>query len=115
MIPWPDPPIIAAIIAALGLAFGAWLTWLASGASRLSARIETLETRMAKVESENDTLRGEKNDLLILVSAMASFINRVGVWATAGMDRKRKPKPSPQIVAHIDAEPWMPDPEDVRG
>ena len=108
MIPWPDPPIIAAIVTALAVCFGAWLTWLASGVARLNARIETLEGRMAKVEDE-------RNDLLTLVSVMASFINRVGLWIEAGMDKKRKPRPPTQVQPHIDPEPWMPDPEDVRG
>ena len=35
---WPDPPILVAIIAATGVGLGAWLTWLASGSSRLQAR-----------------------------------------------------------------------------
>lgn len=108
VIPWPDPPIIAAIIAALGVSFGAWLTWLASGARDLRGRIDTLEGRIAKIEEERDSYA-------LLVQAMATFINRLGVWVEAGADRKRKPKPPPQIAAHIDAEPWMPDPEDVRG
>lgn len=108
VIPWPDPPIIAAIIAALGVGFGAWLTWLASGARDLRGRIDTLEGRISKIEEERDSYA-------LLVSAMASFINRLGVWVEAGADRRRKPKPSPLITAHIDVEPWEPIPEDVQG
>ena len=108
MIPWPDPPVIAAIVAAIAMGFGAWLTWLASGARDLRGRIETLEGRIAKIE-------GERDSYALLVSAMASFINRLGVWVEAGADKRRKPKPPPQIEPHIDVEPWMPDPEGVRG
>ena len=115
VIPWPDPPIIAAIITTLGVAFGAWLTWLMSGARELRERIAALETRMERVESENGELRSEKNDLLLLISAMASFINRIGLWIESGMDRRRKPKPPPQVEPHIDVEPWMPPPEEVTG
>lgn len=46
---WPDPPIVVAIIAAMGVAMGAWLTWLASGASRLQARVEDLEAKYASM------------------------------------------------------------------
>ena len=115
VIPWPDPPVLAAIIAALGVGFGAWLTWLASGARDLRVRIDTLEGRIDKVEAEKDRLAADRNELLVLVSAMASFINRVGLWIEAGMDKRRKPKPPVQVVPHIDTEPWMPEPEDVRG
>lgn len=108
VIPWPDPPIIAAIIAALGVGFGAWLTWLASGARDLRARIDTLEERIAKIETERDGLS-------TLVSAMASFINRLGAWVEAGADRRRKPKPPPLIANHIDITAWEPIPEDVQG
>ena len=99
---------MAAILAAMAMGFGAWLTWLASGARDLRGRVDTLENRISKIEGERDSLAS-------LVSAMASFINRLGVWVEAGADRKRKPKPPPQIAAHIDVEPWMPPYEDVRG
>ena len=115
VIPWPDPPIIAAIIGAVGIGFGAWLTWLASGAARLAARIEALEARTDALEVEKDKLRDERNDLLTLVSAMASFINRIGLWVEAGMDRRKKPKPDSKVAPHIDVEPWMPPLEDVTG
>lgn len=108
VIPWPDPPIIAAILTTLGVAFGAWLTWLASGVRDLRARIDTLEGRIAKIEEE-------RNSYALLVSAMASFINRLGAWVEAGADRRRKPKPPPQIANHIDAAAWEPIPEDVQG
>lgn len=108
VIPWPDPPVLAAILAAMAMGFGAWLTWLASGARDLRGRVDTLENRISKIEGERDTLAS-------LVSAMSSFINRLGVWVEAGADRKRRPKPPPQIVAHIDAEPWEPIPEDEQG
>ena len=108
VIPWPDPPVLAAIIAGLAMGFGAWLTWLASGARDLRGRVDTLEGRISKIE-------GERDNLASLVSAMSNFINRLGVWVEAGADRKRRPKPPPQIVAHIDAEPWMPPLEDIIG
>lgn len=97
-IPWPDPPIITAIIAAVGLGFGAWLTWVAAGASRLQARVESLETRMKSLEDE-------KTDLLRNLSAATSFINRIGLWL---LNKKETPAPVPpeQIHAHIDTELW---------
>ena len=69
-IPWPDPPILSAIIGALVLGFGAWLTWVASGASRLQERVADLESKMDGLwkDREKDALikrlQGDHIDIL---------------------------------------------------
>ena len=95
---WPEPPVLAAIIAVLGVALGGWLTWVAAGANRLQARVESLESRM-------DAMVNEKTNLLRDLSAATSFINRIGLWL---LDEKRTPAPSPpeRIHGHIDTELW---------
>ena len=104
-IPWPDPPIIAAVIGAGGIAFGAWLTWLASGAREMLGRIDTLESRIGALEAEKDKQAR-------VISAMSSFINRLGQWFEGGMSGRR-PAPSELIHAHIDTDPWSP-PHEAR-
>lgn len=98
VVPWPDAPVMAAIITALALAFGAWLTWLASGARELRARLDVLENRVSSLEAE-------KAEQGRTISAMASFINRLGAWLEGGM-KGRRPKPSKRIHDHIDVDPW---------
>lgn len=48
-IPWPDPTVLTAIIGAIALGFGAWLTWVASGAARLQERVADLEAKMERM------------------------------------------------------------------
>lgn len=103
-IAWPDPPIIAAIIAVLGVGLTAWLTWLASGASRLQTRIDTLEVRQTEAEKRIAGLETEKRTALDALAAAASFINRIGYRILSG--RGPWPEIPSQIAPHIDAELW---------
>lgn len=98
LIGWPDPPVTTAIIGGAAALLAAWLTWVASGAGRLQARVDKLETRV-------QTLEDEKTALARQLTAAASFINRVGLWI-AGGHRGRMPQPPEQILPHIDAELW---------
>lgn len=99
-IQWPEPPVVAAILMAGGVAFGAWLTWLASGARDMLGRIDTLEGRIEALEAEKDKQAA-------VIAAMSSFINRLGQWFEGGMSGRR-PGPSPLIHDHIDTDPWSP-------
>lgn len=97
---WPDPPVIAAVIAALGVGLGAWLTWLASGASRLSMRIESLERRIDEME------RARERDSLIR-RLLVSFVDRIGAWLERDQAGPR-PSPDPKLHELIDVAPWVP-------
>lgn len=97
---WPDPPIVAAIIAALTAGMGAWLTWLASGASRLSARVESLERRIDEMD------KAREHDGLIR-RLLVSFVDRIGAWVEGGMTSPR-PSPDPKLHELIDVAPWVP-------
>lgn len=103
---WPDPPVMAAIVAAAGMTFGAWLTWLASGAGRLQARIDALEKRTDALE---DDVRAKEQ----IIRIMASFVDRLGMWLEGGMSGTR-PRPDPKVHEYIDTQPWLseadPDP-----
>lgn len=102
---WIDPTILIAAIGTAGIGFGAWLTWLASGASRLQGRIDQLETRISKLETEKQMLADEGVAKTALIMALSSFINRVGLWVLAG-GKGVKPVPSAEVRPHIDAELW---------
>lgn len=113
-IPWPEPPIIVAIIAALGVALGAWLTWLASGASRLQARVAALEERNDRQEQRIADLEKSKKAKDLVISLMASFIDRLGAYWAGGC-HGRLPLPDPKIHSYIDTDPWTPTAEGVDG
>lgn len=99
-----DPSLAVALITLIGGLLGGWMLYLASGSRDLRARIESLESRMT-------TLEAEKNRLSTLVSAAASFINRVGQWISCGQSGPM-PTPPPQLHDHIDTELWRDDLDD---
>ena len=98
---WLDPSIVVAIIAAVSLALGAWLTWVASGTGRLQQRVDKLEERVQSLETE-------KANLALLLTLAASFINRIGLWLLGGQHAPR-PEPPEQLRPHLDGELWEPD------
>lgn len=98
-IPWPETPVVVALISVSGIALGAWLTWLASGAGRLQQRVDALERRTDALE---DDVRAKE----AIIRLMASFIDRLGQWLEGGM-RGKRPQPDPKVHEYIDTEPWL--------
>lgn len=84
LIPWPEPTVLTAIIAAGAVALGGWLTWLASGASRLQARVDRLEDRQDQLWADR-----ERDDLT--KRAMGDHIDvlEAHIW-----DHKPPPPPT---------------------
>lgn len=66
-----------------------------------------LYSRLGKVEDRVAAMEAAKDAAMIKLTAAASFINRVGLWLSAGQ-RGPMPEPPEQILPHIDAELWDP-------
>lgn len=82
--------ILLAILAGMGLFVG------------------NLYQRLGKLEDRLGTLEVAKDAALDKLTAAASFINRIGLWLTAGQQGPM-PQPPDQILPHIDAELWEQD------
>ena len=76
----------------------------------LGGFVAQLYLRLGKLENDLSAFRAKNEDLHNDLAAAASFINRVGLWVTAGMPPAKRPRPPKQLAEHIDAELWADDP-----
>lgn len=97
--------IVGAVLSGLIVAAGSVVVARISGRSSSET---TLWERVERLEDDVVRLNNEVRQSSRLVSAAATFIDRVGIWIEAGM-RTRRPLPPAQLHDLIDTTLWHVD------